>query len=105
MIISCHCLSLDSEAAVEIIIICPYHSLTGLLAIHEALGDGVRSEDLIPGQRAEKEVSDLLKNYFSPSLKYLSTSDNYVYLLMEIMCFYFIKSMLFYTTLASVTSV
>lgn len=33
----------------------PHHSLAGLLAIHEALGNGVRSEDLIPGHKAERE--------------------------------------------------
>lgn len=26
-----------------------YHPLTGLLAVHETLGNGVRGEDLIPG--------------------------------------------------------
>ena len=51
--------SCDSEAEVEIISVLdtsPYHSLTGLLAIHEAFGNGIRSEDLIPGHKAEREV-------------------------------------------------
>lgn len=33
----------------------PHHPLTGLLAIHETLGNGVRSEDLISGGGAATE--------------------------------------------------
>lgn len=33
----------------------PYHPLTGLLAIHETLRDGIRSEDLIPRGGAAME--------------------------------------------------
>lgn len=32
-----------------------YHSLTGLLAIHEALWNCIGSEDLVPGHGAETE--------------------------------------------------
>lgn len=38
-------------------IFCPYHENAGLFAIHEALRNGIGSEDFIPAERIWKKTN------------------------------------------------
>lgn len=55
-------------------ILCSYHQSAGLFAIHEPLGNGIRSEDFIPAKKGygNKTHLSFLRNYGSIFLRLLS---------------------------------